>query len=289
MNQNHHPHAGPVLGAEQLDAYLERLGLPGRGSPTLETLDALVAAQLQHIPFENIDPLLGVPVQIEPDAVFEKLVVRRRGGYCFEQNTLLAAALAALGFDVAPLAARVRWGLDEATPSPQSHLLLRVRVAHRDYIADAGFGGPTPPRALPLSEPADEGLRYRLGAAPLSAVPTGSMHLFDLECEGDSGWIKLYRFDLSPQPWIDYQARNWYVSTHPQSIFTGNLLMARSDGTTRITMRNNQLAEREADGAVREQRLESPQAVVEVLRTRFNLALDAAQQQALAARLAQLM
>ncbi|MBY4895996.1 arylamine N-acetyltransferase [Cupriavidus sp. AU9028] len=282
-------HATPVLAPERLDAYLDRLGLPGRGAPTLETLDAIIAAQLRQIPFENVDPLLGLPVPIEPDAVFDKLVVRRRGGYCFEQNTLLAAALAALGFDVAPLAARVRWGLDESTPSPQSHLLLHVRVAHRDYIADAGFGGPTPPGALPLSEPVAEGMRYRLAAAPLSAVSSGSMHLFDLECEGDGGWFKLYRFDLSPQQWIDYQARNWYVSTHPQSIFTGNLLVARTDGSTRLTMRNNELTEREPDGTVRNRRLETPQAVVEVLRERFGLALDAATDEALARRLQGLM
>ncbi len=268
------PSAQSSLDADRLDAYLNRIGLRERPSPGREALDAIVAAHLRRIPFENIDVLLGRPIDIALDAVFDKLVTRERGGYCFEHNTLLAAALTALGFEVVPLAARVRYGVDEGVPTPQSHLLLRVRIAHRDYIADAGFGGPNPPCALPLSEPAPEGLPYRLVSAPPGAASGGAFHLLDLELATADGWAKLYRFDLSPQAWIDYAARNWYVCTHPDSVFLHRLMAARTDGNVRLTMTNGELTERDADGASHHLLLDTPAEIVATLRERIGVRLD---------------
>ncbi|RDK10548.1 arylamine N-acetyltransferase family protein [Cupriavidus lacunae] len=262
-----------TLDAAQLDAWLARLGIAAPPSPTLEALDAVLDAHLASIPFENVDPLLRRPVRIELDAVFDKLVTRRRGGYCFELNTLLAAGLGALGYAVTPLAARVRWGVPDDVPTVTSHMLLRVEVAHRSYLADVGFGGPTPFRAMPLSEPADDGLPYRLAPSPAQAGAT-AFHSYDLEVRGDAGWIKVYRFDLTPQPWIDFVPRNWYVSTHPDSIFLQQLMAARTDGGTRVTLANGELAERAPDGSVRHTQLASAEAVVQVLSDRFGLLLD---------------
>lgn len=262
-----------TLDATQLDAWLARLGIAAPPSPTLEALDFVLAAHLASIPFENIDPLLRRPVRIELDAVFDKLVTRRRGGYCFELNTLLAAGLGALGYAVTPLAARVRWGVPDDVPTMTSHMLLRVEVAHRSYLADVGFGGPTPYRAMPLSEPADDSFPYRLAPSPPDAAAT-AFHSYDLEARGDAGWIKVYRFDLTPQPWIDFVPRNWYVSTHPDSVFLQRLMAARTDGGTRVTLADGDLAERAPDGTVRRTRLASPEAVVQALSDRFGVLLD---------------
>jgi N-hydroxyarylamine O-acetyltransferase len=263
-----------MLDASRLDAYLARLGIDAPPSPTLEALDGLIAAQLTHIPFENIDPLLGRPVRIDLDAVFDKLVTRRRGGYCFELNTLLAAALTALGYSVTPLAARVRWGVAESVQTLNSHMLLRVEVAHRSYLADAGFGGPTPFRALPMSAPAAKSFPYRLVAAQEDAMP-GAFHCQDLEVRGADDWLKVYRFDLSPQPWIDFVPRNWYISTHPDSIFTQRLMLARTDGGLRLTLANGELAERSTDGTLRRQTLTSADDVIDAIASRFQVELDA--------------
>ncbi len=263
-----------MLDPTRLDAYLARLGIVAPPSPTLEALDALIAAQLTHIPFENIDPLLGNPVRIDVDAIFDKLVTRRRGGYCFELNTLLAAALTALGYVVTPLAARVRWGVADSVQTPTSHMLLRVEVAHRSYLADVGFGGPTPFQALPMSAPAARSFPYRLVAAPDDAMPT-AFHCQDLEVRGAQGWLKVYRFDLSPQPWIDFIPRNWYISTHPDSIFTQRLMLARTDGDLRLTLANGELAERSAKGSLRRQTLTSAEDVIDAIVNRFRVELDA--------------
>lgn len=263
-----------TLNAAQLDAWLARLGIAAPPSPTLHALDAVLAAHLASIPFENVDPLLRRPVRIDLEAVFDKLVTRRRGGYCFELNTLLSAGLGALGYAVTPLAARVRWGVPDDVPTMTSHMLLRVEVAHRSYLADVGFGGPTPFRAMPLSEPADDDFPYRLAPSPAQA-DAGAFHIYDLQARGDAGWIPIYRFDLTPQPSIDFEPRNWYVSTHPDSIFLRRLMAARTDADgTRVTLADGELAERAPDGSVRRTQLQQADAVVQALSDRFGILLD---------------
>lgn len=130
-----------------LDAYLARLGL---GLPPLADIDGLTTLQRAHrlaIPFENLDIRLGRGISLDPGHVFEKLVHKRRGGYCFEQNQLFLRALQAIGFDARPLLARV-WLVAEGVP-PRTHTLNLVRINGEDWIADAGFGGSySPPMKL---------------------------------------------------------------------------------------------------------------------------------------------
>src|SRR6266550_822553 len=122
-----------------LAAYLRRIGYAGELSPSRATLDALHRAHATAIPFENLDILLGVPIRLDLASLQAKLVTARRGGYCFEQNTLFAAALEQFGFAVTRLAARVR--LNAVAVNPRTHMLLRVDVAGTSWIADVGFGG----------------------------------------------------------------------------------------------------------------------------------------------------
>ncbi len=281
----------PLLAPDQLDAYLARIGVDVPATPTLAALDTLIAAQLAAIPFENVDPLLKHPVRIDIDSVFDKLVTRGRGGYCFELNTLFASALAALGYAVTPLAARVRWGVPPEVPTPQSHMLLRVEAEHRSYIVDVGFGGPTPYRAMPLSTAAEEGFPYRLAPPPAEAVDlsASAYHVYDMEARGDDEWLKVYRFDLTPQPWIDYEPRNWYVCTHPDSIFLHVLMAARTEGAARLTLANGAFTVRQPDGAVEKQHLSTAQEIVDILVDRFGLQLDDTLRAGLIARLPALL
>jgi len=119
-----------------VDGYLARIGLP-----SLTTLGEVHRAHAISIAFENFDPATGRPVSLDPAAVEDKLITRRRGGYCFEHNLLLAAALEALGVTrIEPMLARVRLG-PEGTPRPLNHLLLRVVDGNAVWLADVGFGG----------------------------------------------------------------------------------------------------------------------------------------------------
>ena len=113
-------------GTLDLDAYLRRIDYGGALEPTLPALQALHLAHATHIPFENLDILLGRSIGLDLESLQAKLVAGGRGGYCFEQNTLFAAALRALGFDVTLLAARVRFGANRVLP--RTHMTLSVRV-----------------------------------------------------------------------------------------------------------------------------------------------------------------
>jgi N-hydroxyarylamine O-acetyltransferase len=125
-------------GTLDLDAYLQRIGYAGSHTPSRATLDALHLAHATHIPFENLDILLGRPIRLDLASLQAKLVAGRRGGYCFEQNRLFAAALEALGFAVTPLAARVRFGTTSILP--RTHMTLQVEVDGSRVLADVGFG-----------------------------------------------------------------------------------------------------------------------------------------------------
>ena len=143
-----------------LDAYLERIGLAGRPS-----IAEVHRAHATSIPFENLDPYCGIPVSLAADDLEQKLVTRRRGGYCFEQNLLLKAALEELGAQVDLLLARVRAGAPPGVMRPRTHLVLGVRADGRDWLADVGFGLGTlldPIPFAPGAEHEQSGWRYRL-------------------------------------------------------------------------------------------------------------------------------
>src|SRR5262245_65912628 len=105
------------------DAYAERIGYRGNRTSTNDSLEGIVLAHALRVPFENLDIHLGTPIDLDPARLFEKIVVRRRGGYCFEQNTLLFEVLREIGFSVRPLAARVLGG-NPPIDRPRTHMLL---------------------------------------------------------------------------------------------------------------------------------------------------------------------
>lgn len=269
--------------AAQLDATLARLGLPvERPAPTLANLDRLIHAALHQLPFENLDVLLEKDVDIDPQAVFAKVVEQQRGGYCFELNSLLARLLTSLDYRVTLLVGRVRWGLPADAPlTPQSHLLLRVDLDEGVYLVDIGFGGPASPRALPLR------LNEELpGGWRLTGEPDGEL---EMAARSSSGWQTLYRFTLQPQSWIDYAMRNWYTSTHPQSVFRLSLRVAISEDGARLSLYNGQFTRRTADGEVEQRGIADADALLVVLRERFRLRPAERDVPALRQRLAELL
>ena len=116
------------LGEADLQAYFDRIHFSGEARPNRETLAALVAAHTATIPFENLNPLLGLPVPLDPESLVAKLVRQRRGGYCYEQNGLFGHVLETIGLEFTPLAARVLWRQSEDALTPRTHKLLLVNL-----------------------------------------------------------------------------------------------------------------------------------------------------------------
>lgn len=252
-----------------LPAYFRRLGYEGPAEPTLEALREVHRLHVAAIPFENLSPLMGDPVPLDLETLQAKLVDGGRGGYCFEHNTLLWAALQAMGFQVQGLAARVLWMAPEDAPARhRSHMALLVTLPEGRYVADVGFGGMTMSAPLALKAgPAQPTPHepFRLVAAPGDA--------FDMQADGGGRWLTLYRFDLSPQLPVDYEPLNWFVATHPTSPFPSHLMAARAEPHRRLALSDARFTVREKDKAPAERTLGSLEELATVLTAEFGLTL----------------
>jgi N-hydroxyarylamine O-acetyltransferase len=199
-----------------LDAYLRRIGL--RGSPALADVHR---AHATTIPFEGLGPHLGEAVPLDHARLAEKLVERRRGGYCFEQNLLLKAALEALGLEVDTYLARVMTGLRPGEVRGRTHLLLRVGEGERSWHADVGFGSGTLLEPLPWG-PGDKheqaGWRFRV----IEREPE-----WILQTSEEGEWVDLYGFLPAAALAIDIEMSNWWTATHPESRFVSGFLVSR--------------------------------------------------------------
>ncbi|QJY48538.1 arylamine N-acetyltransferase family protein [Pseudonocardia broussonetiae] len=216
------------------DRYFARIGLPAPAVPDLAALRDVVAAHTRTIPFENLDPLTGRDVDISPAAVTAKLVDGGRGGYCFEQNTLLRSVLDGLGYRVTGLAARVVWGVPPgAAPTALSHMLLRVELPEGPHLVDVGFGGQTLTGVLALVPDVTQETPHEPFRVHLDPASDG---VHEMQARIGDGWRPMYRFDLRPAPEIDYEVGNWYVSRHPRSGFVTGLRAGRAAPDRRFAL-----------------------------------------------------
>lgn len=270
--------------ADIVESYFRRIGYAGPAEGGEALLRDLHWRHVATIPFENLDVLLGRPIELDMAAIHSKLVTAGRGGYCFEQNNLYRAVLTGLGFAVEPLAARVWWGRSDETLPPRTHMALRVKDSARTYLADVGFGGmtPTAPLLWEMGQPqATSHETYRLVPLEDARVP-GEIAL---QAEIGDTWETLYSFlPLMVDP-ADFGLANWYVSTHPESFFTKQMIVARPFAEGRQILQERKATKRARDRSEDVSLLESRQDLVESLRARFGLHLPKADIDRLWARL----
>lgn len=214
-----------------IDRYLARLGLCTRPEPNPAGIVALQSAHRRAIGFENLDIALGHGIRIDAQSVFDKLVVRQRGGYCFEQNRLYADALNAIGIANRPLLARVRLGLVEDMTPPRTHVCLLATVEGTPWLLDAGFGGSNVP-PLPLDDgttaQTEDGAWHRLRRIGENGRCRGEWILeraglpsaTDGRCQTHEDWQAQYTFDLAEVAPDDLEQANHWTSTRPGTRFT---------------------------------------------------------------------
>ncbi len=250
-------------------AYFDRIGFSDRPAIDLPTLSAIHARHVRTIPFENLDPLLGRPVALTPDALTAKLIRGGRGGYCFEQNGIVHDVLDQLGYRVTPLAGRVIWMAPPDAPrSPLSHRITKVSLPEGEYLVDVGFGGQSPTAPLRieigLEQETPHGV-YRMIKAPPA---------LELQMNTADGWRGMYRFTLETQSPADYEVANWFTSTHPRSRFRQVLVGARIVGDTRVNLLNRSVTVWRG-GESETSTLESADALGEFLSGTYRLTLPA--------------
>jgi N-hydroxyarylamine O-acetyltransferase len=248
-----------------LGTYLDRIGHDGPVAADLPTLRSLAQRHPQAIPFENLNPLLRIPVPLDIDVLQQKLLRDGRGGWCFEQNTLLGTALTALGYRVTGLAARVMWTMPSGVVTPRSHMVLRIDLEGGPYIVDAGFGGLTLTGALRL----EAGIEQETPHERFRLMPAGDNFVLEACIRGE--WKALYRFDLQPQALADYEVTSWYLSTNPRSHFLTTLVAARVDRDRRYALRNNDFAIHHADGYTERRPITDPGELRDILEQQFDI------------------
>ena len=249
-----------------VEAYLERIGYSGDRAPTLALLTALHRAHLCAIPFENLDIQLGRPILLDLESVEAKLVRGRRGGYCFEQNALFAAALEELGFSVTRLGARVRLG--STVMRPRTHMLVAVTIGGVQWLTDVGFGVPgilDPILADPGTEVDQNGWRFRV----VEEQPG-----FILQSFHEGEWRDLYLFTLEEQYQADYELANYFTSTHPESRFVTELTVQRITPEVRFVLTGTDLTQIRPDSTTTTP-FEGEDALLAILSERFGLVFPA--------------
>src|SRR6185312_3959202 len=247
-----------------LHAYLERIGVRAPVAPNVQILRAIISAHVATIPFENLDPFLGISPALDIASVQRKLVHDHRGGYCFEQNRLLSDALRAIGFQVTGLAARVLWGQSEDAITARTHMLLRVEAEGKSWLADVGFGGNTPTAPLEFVPDVEQATPHE----PFRLIRRDDTD-WRLQLFATDAWQTLYRFDLQPQFAADYRISNYWTSTHPDSHFVTGLTAARAPAGCRLALRNRQFTEHTTGGGTNKRTLATTAKIRAVLQDEF--------------------
>mmetsp|Transcript_41291 Transcript_41291/g.44835 ORF Transcript_41291/g.44835 Transcript_41291/m.44835 type:complete len:287 (+) Transcript_41291:107-967(+) len=245
--------------------YLSRIGSPSLLSAnngllmmnaSREMLAKIMEAQSRAIPFENFDIVCGKTISMDPVDVERKLVDEKRGGYCWEQNTLLQLALEDLGYTVQPLLCRVRWGKPDYDSVPTTgftHLVLKVQTDDgRFYLADVGFGGTNSIEPVSFNVAGDS---QQLTEGQFRIIPsyrTLPRYQVLQMLVNEREWRPLYEWREETAPLVDQLAWNWYSCTFPTARFTTQLFACRVVGEERHHLLNNQYVIRKGHGINKE-------------------------------------
>ena len=251
-----------ALGEAELGAFLELLAIK-RERPSVPFLRRLQRRCLTTVPFENLDIHWQVPIPFDLRHAWEKIVGRRRGGYCYELNGLFGWVLERLGFDVALLSGKV-WRKPTRSWGPEyDHLALHVRIDGGDYLVDVGYGDSfRTPLPLPSAERSDVSGAYRL-------FPDGGE--LQLDHAGVPGhWRPLYRVSLRPRAWSEFAGMFHWHQTSPDSPFTNHTVFTLARPWGRSTVTERYRMETRGDRTVRN-RYRQKDEWLEELRTRFGV------------------
>jgi N-hydroxyarylamine O-acetyltransferase len=245
-----------------VEAYLRRIGYDGPSDPSVANLRELHRRHLFTVPFENLDIALGTPIRLDLNALFDKIVRRRRGGFCYELNSLFYELLTALGFRVEMLSARVR-GADGSFSREFDHMLLKVTLAE-SWIADVGFGDSS---LDPV--PIHPGAMHQNGG-PAFAIEEADVAWDLVRRQSDGSQIPDYRFTETSRQLSDFWETCLFHQTSPESHFTQNLVCTKALSNGRVTISGLRLIETR-DGLRQESTLDSKEELQSCLSKQFGI------------------
>jgi len=245
-------------------AYLHRINYRGPLNRDGETLRQLHLAHLRSVPFENLSIHAGEPIVLNDDALFDKIVTRKRGGFCYELNGLFSALLRALGFQVDRLSAQVANAETEFS-SDFDHMTLLVTLAER-WLVDVGFGESfIEPLRLDKADPqVQDGRAYR--------IETADDYRLGLQLNDENVWKPFYRFKLQAYDYQDFEERCRFHQTSPESHFTKNRICSMLTTNGRVSIADTRLIVTES-GERTEQPISSSEQYETLLRKHFGIVM----------------
>ncbi|NQX69796.1 arylamine N-acetyltransferase [Paenibacillus alba] len=251
----------------QIQAYLDRIGVVGPLDGSIKTLAKLQECHLHTVPYENLDIINHIALSLDPQDVYQKIVVRRRGGYCFELNALFGWLLRELGYPVTDFVARF-WRDESNTPPKRRHHVLQVEAEGETYLCDVGVGGIVPRRPIALIE----GLEQQQGD-----------ECYRMERDPDYGWVlceqkkgdwhRIYSFTEEPQLAKDFVFASFWCEKAPDSIFTHSPMLAIRTSEGRNTVADQEFRIFTSDG-VKTFTPQTDEAYKEALLVHFGIQLD---------------
>jgi N-hydroxyarylamine O-acetyltransferase len=247
--------------------YLSRIKLDD-SNPTLEGLTQLQEHHLENIPFENLDIVVGRTIDLSFPHLFDKIVLKMRGGYCFELNTLYAELLKAIGFSPKPVLGRVWLSNPNRTP-PRNHLAYLVELDGKTYVTDVGFAGLI--SSIPLDINVASPVNDKDG---LMRVMELVNHQFMIQRHNGKEWTNLYSFENVEISDEDIDISNYYMSTHPKSHLIQHKCVGRNTKEGRIGLFNNKMSTRKGIKAVGKKRVDFGEDWIETIKNEFSLNLD---------------
>ena len=244
-----------------LSAYLARIGYDGPVTPTLETLRGMHRAHFFHVPFENLDIARGVEIAVDEEVNFEKIVRRRRGGFCLEVTGMFARALREIGFRVDVVGARVR--TEGQLSAALSHMTLVVHLEEA-WVADVGFGG----RIIEPLRMAERG--EQVSGLRAYVVANDGDHWF-VTCREGAAAPGMYTFVHQPRAFEEFRGVCRWLQTSPDSRFTKGDVVTLPTADGRVTYSTGRLTI--AAGATRTETPVAAEELDAVLRERFGIAV----------------
>lgn len=259
-----------------VSAYLERIGYVGAVEPTIETLDRLIERHLASVPFENIDiARLRRPIELDQQRHFEKIVGERRGGFCYELNSLFGGLLDAIGFGVTR--GYGVWPTREGRwTTPFNHIVLAVALPEsgESVLVDVGFGADCPVAAIPLRDGQVREIHRGTSAAYRAIAMGEGQNWWRIEAyRPDADWSLIYEVDLTPRRMEEYAERCHYLQTSPESHFTQGLICSRPLPNGRVTLGGDAFI-LTTDGNRVERPLEGAGDEIALLREWFGIEID---------------
>jgi len=250
----------------QTSEYLTRINLSD-ASGDLAGLVTLQEHHMQVIPFENLNVVLRRGIALEPQKLFDKVVKSRRGGYCFELNTLYGLLLQSLGYSVRQVMARVWLRSPEHVP-PRNHLALLVELDGEEYVTDVGFGGLISKVPLNINDSSE--INDHDGIVRIMPY---DVNQYMIQRKVGDDWANQYSFDYVDISADDIYISNYYMSTNPKSHFYTDRFVGRFTTNGRIGLFNNEMSTRHGLEVVDKSKISYGAEWLDTLSNRFNIDL----------------